>query len=158
MSKLLGNATDIKSAIEKAINENAGLKAQVEDFFAERVENITKEVISKASIDKGILVMTLEGPRIPDVVKSVAFAIRKKMSDEHFIFIGATRDGDKPLLTVMISDNLVKQGLNAGQAVRQAAKLIKGGGGGQPFFAQAGGKSVEGLSAAKQEILKLLLG
>lgn len=156
--QLLGNATNIKSAIEKAISENANLKAQVEEFFTERVENVSNEVISKAIIDHGITVMHLDGLRLPDVVKAVAFAIRKKMTEGHYVFVAATRDSNKPLLTVLISDDLVKQGMNAGQIVRQAAKLIKGGGGGQPFFAQAGGKDVEGLPAAKQELLKLILG
>ena len=60
------------------------------------------------------------------------------------------------MLTLLISDDFVKEGLNAGQIVRQAAKFIKGGGGGQPFFAQAGGKDIDGLSAASDEMLKLL--
>ena len=60
------------------------------------------------------------------------------------------------MLTLMISEDLVKTGLNAGQIVREAAKLIQGGGGGQPFFAQAGGKNVEGLSAAEDKMMQLL--
>lgn len=88
-------------------------------------------------------------------VKNVAFAIRKN-SPEHTIFIGATINADKPLLTLMISDDIVKEGFNASNIVREAAKLIKGGGGGQPFFAQAGGKDLDGLSAAYDKIIALL--
>ena len=90
------------------------------------------------------------------MVKNVAFAIRKKLPD-HMAFVGATMSPDKkPLLTVMLSEDLVKNGANAGKIVREAAKLIKGGGGGQPFFAQAGGKDTEGLSAARDKIIGLL--
>ena len=100
--------------------------------------------------------MRLEGPRIPDLVKNIAFAIRRLDTDGHYVFVGVTHNIQKPLLTLLISDDLVKEGLNAGQIVRQAAKLIKGGGGGQPFFAQAGGKDIDGLSAAGDEIMRLL--
>ena len=89
------------------------------------------------------------------MVKNIAFAIRKA-SPEHTVFIGATVSQEKPLLTLMITDDLVKSGLNASQIIRESAKLIKGGGGGQPFFAQAGGKDKDGLSAAADKILSLL--
>ena len=70
--------------------------------------------------------------------------------------VGATQDGGKPMLTLMISEDLVKTGLNAGQIVREATKLIQGGGGSQPFFAQAGSKNVEGLSAAEDKMMQFL--
>ncbi len=153
---LLGNAKNLKQAIQKALNENTELKAKVDEFFAERVEQFTSEIIQNARILNGVKIMNFDGARLPEVVKNIAFNIRKRMSEGHYVFIGATFDLKKPLLTLLLSDDLVKQGLNAGQIVRQAARLIKGGGGGQPFFAQAGGKDVEGLSAARDEILNLL--
>lgn len=69
----------------------------------------------------------------------MAFILRKDCT-EHSVFVAATLHNDRPTLTVMISEDLVKAGYNASQVVREAAKLMKGGGGGQPFFAQAGGK------------------
>lgn len=155
LNSILGGSSDIKLAVERAISENSELKHQVDDFMAERIANINKEVIKSAKEIKGIKLMTLTGPRIPDVVKNVAFNIRRECP-EHAIFVGATYSGNKPLLTVALSDDLVKEGLNAGLIVREAAKLIKGGGGGQPFFAQAGGKEVEGLSQAADKIIELL--
>jgi alanyl-tRNA synthetase len=157
IARLFGNSSDVKASVRKAISENATLHKQVEDFFAERIKNLTKSVIESAHIINGIKVATLDGGRIPDVVKNVAFGVKNALAQEgHFIFIAVTRDEQKPLLTLLISDDLVKDGLNASQIVRQAAKFIKGGGGGQPFFAQAGGKDVDGLSAARDEMYKLL--
>ena len=137
------------------MQENTDLKHQVEEFFEERVKNITSEVLEKAKNINGTKVAVLLGSRLPDLVKNVAFGVRKN-SPEHTVFVGATEAAGKPLLTVALSDDMVKSGLNAGQIVREAAKLIKGGGGGQPFFAQAGGKDAEGLSAAFDKIMELL--
>ena len=93
-------------------------------------------------------VVSLRGVRIPEVVKIVAMAVRRDCP-EHTAFIAATKDpSGKPLLTVALSDDLVAGGLNAAAIARNAAKSIKGGGGGQPGFAQAGGKDAEGLTAA----------
>lgn len=156
VAAMLGNTKDVKAALEKAMAENSELRAKVEEYFNERVENMARECLAKANIVNGTRVMVLEGPRLPDVVKNVAFAIRRLDTDGHYVFIGVTQHMQKPLLTLLISDDLVKEGLNAGQTVRQAARLIKGGGGGQPFFAQAGGKDVDGLSAAGDEIVRLL--
>lgn len=152
---LLGGSSDIKTAVKKAISENADLKHQVEDYIAERIANLSKEVIASAKDINGIKLVSLAGIRMPDVVKNVAFTVRRECP-EHTAFVAATVSDNKPLLTVALSDDLVKDGLNAGQIVREAAKLIKGGGGGQPFFAQAGGKDVEGLSQAADKILELL--
>ncbi len=155
VSSFLGNAANVKVAVEKAIKENSDLKKQVEDFMEERTRHLALELISNASTMNGIKVCSLKGLRLPEIVKNVAFAIRKN-SPEHTIFIGATINADKPLLTLMISDDIVKEGFNASNIVREAAKLIKGGGGGQPFFAQAGGKDLDGLSAAYDKIIALL--
>lgn len=152
LSAFLGNASNLQVAVEKAIKENSDLKKQVDDFMEERVKTLTKEVIASAKDINGVKVATLRGERLPEVVKTVAFNIRKE-SPEHTVFVGATTQTGKPMLTVSITDDLVKSGLNASQIVREAAKSIKGGGGGQPFFAQAGGKDSDGLSAALDQII-----
>ena len=152
LSSFLGNASNLQGAVEKAIKENTQLKKQVDEFMEERVKNLTKEVIESGKEINGVKVCILRGERLPDVVKNIAFNVRKQ-SPEHTVFIGATKQGDKPLLTVSLTDDLVKQGLNASNIVREAAKSIKGGGGGQPFFAQAGGKDADGLSAALDKII-----
>lgn len=155
ISSFLGNASNIKVAIEKAIKENSNLRKQVEDYMEERTRNLASDLLDRASVKNGIKVCLLKGPRLPEVVKNVAFTIRKN-SPEHTVFIGATLNADKPMLTLMLTDDIVKEGYNASNIVREAAKLIKGGGGGQPFFAQAGGKDMDGLSAATDKIFDLL--
>ena len=152
---LLGNSADIKAAVQKAISENADLRHQVDDFMAERVKSVARELKENATEVNGVRLAVLNGTRLPEVVKNIAFTLRKE-AEGPTAFVAATESEGKPLLTVMLSDDLVKQGLNAGQIVREAAKLIKGGGGGQPFFAQAGGKDPEGLPAARDRIISLI--
>lgn len=152
IAEMLNNAPDAVGALRKSLEENAALRKQAEDAFNERVASLTAELIEKAIIENGIKIVTLRGSRIPDVVKGVAFGIRAK-SPESTAFVAATHDvTGKPLLTVMLTDDLVKSGLNASTIVRNAAKAIKGGGGGQPGFAQAGGKEADGLEQAFQII------
>ena len=157
ISAMMGGQPDVKNAIQKAINENADLKRQIEEFMAEKIQSLTETLISNAEVMNGVKVVKLTGERLPDVVKNIAFNVRRELT-ENAAFIAATSCDGKPLLTVALSDDLVKAGYNAGQTVREAAKLVKGGGGGQPFFAQAGGKDTSGLGAALakiEEILKL---
>ena len=98
----------------------------------------------------------MQGLRLPEVVKNVAFGVRAQ-SPEHTVFLGATFDPmGKPLLTVMITEDLTKDGMNASTTVREAAKLIQGGGGGQPGFAQAGGKNKDGISSAYEKMRSIL--
>ena len=148
ISAMLNNTPNVLQALRRAIDENSDLKRQAEDYFNERVANMAKDVLSKATISNGITITSLSGTRLPDVVKGVAFNVRA-LSPENTVFIAATTDpNSKPLLTVMITDDLVKSGYNASAIVREAAKNIKGGGGGQPGFAQAGGKDADGIAAA----------
>ena len=152
---LIGNNSDIRQAVQKALADNADLQKQVDEAMAERVKQMSQEAIAKAHTINGIKVATLEGIRIPENVKDIAFAIRKE-AGEATAFLAATSNGDKPLLTVSLTDDLVKNGFNASQMVREAAKAIKGGGGGQPFFAQAGGKDVDGLAKAMDTLIAMI--
>ena len=155
LKEMMGNSCDLIAAIKKSIEENTDLRKQVNKFMEDRTAALTKEVLERAKIKNGVKVVMLPGVRLPEVVKNIAFNIRK-LSPESTVFIGLNVSNDKPLITVALSDDIVKQGYNAGQIVREAAKSIKGGGGGQPFFAQAGGKDASGLSLAGDKILELL--
>ena len=147
---MFNNAPDLVQTLKKSIAENESLKSQVEDYFKERIQNLAKKAIQEAETIGDIKVVKLNGPRVPDIVKNVAFTVRQ-LSTEGTVFLGATVDlTRKPLLTVMITEDLVKRGFNASQIVREAAKAIKGGGGGQPGFAQAGGKDADGIVAAEK--------
>ena len=154
MAELLHNAPDMLAAMRRSIEENAELRKQAEEFMQERVRNLSRELLEKAEDRKGVKVVALAGVRLPDVVKNLAFTVRQ-MSPEKTAFVAATVDmAGKPLLTVALTDDLVKEnGLNASAMVREAAKAIKGGGGGQPGFAQAGGKDKEGVSNALSTLL-----
>ena len=148
VGEMLHNAPDIRQAIRKAIEENAELRKEVDEFVKERTRNLAKELLEASESYNGVRIVSLVGARAPEVVKNVAFLVRQ-MSPESTAFIAATADiAAKPLLTVALTDDLVAGGLNASAIVRNAAKAIKGGGGGQPGFAQAGGKDTDGLSVA----------
>ena len=153
MAAMFNNAPNVLQAIKKAIEENAQLREQAQEYMQERVNTLAKNLISSATEVNGVKVMTLTGVRLPDVVKNVAFAIRAQMPDNG-AFLAATTDvSGKPLLTVMLTDDVVARGLNASAMVREAAKAIKGGGGGQPGFAQAGGKDAENITVALETLL-----
>ena len=148
VGEMFHNAPDIRQAIRKAIEENNELRKEVEEFMKERTRNVAKELLETAESYGGMKIVSLAGVRTPDMVKNVAFLVRQ-MSSTATAFIAATADiAGKPLLTVALTDDLVSGGLNASTIVRNAAKAIKGGGGGQPGFAQAGGKDADGLSIA----------
>lgn len=154
IASMFNNTPDLLSALRKSIEENHELRRQAEEYAAERIAALAKEYVAKAQhTASGISLVTMNGIRLPDVVKGVAFKVRE-LSPESTAFVGATSDpSGKPLLTVMLTDDVVATGLKASDIVRSAAKAIKGGGGGQPGFAQAGGKDAEGLQAAFQAMV-----
>ena len=156
IGSMFNNTPNLVQALKKSIEENAELKHQAEEYFNERVNNLTRELLDKAYEVHGIKVVELQGLRLPEVVKNVAFGVRAQ-SPEHTVFIGATFDPlGKPLLTLMVTEDLVKEGMNASSTVREAAKLIQGGGGGQPGFAQAGGKNKDGIAGAYEKMRSAL--
>lgn len=149
------NTTNLIQAIEKTINENADLKKEAENVMQERIKATAEKLLAEKDIINGINVCLMTGVRIPDMVKGVAFAIKEK-SPSSTIFIGATTYKEKPMLTVMATEDMVKAGFNASAMVKEAAKLIQGGGGGQPQFAQAGGKNAEALSLAIDKLTEII--
>ncbi len=155
LHSLLGTSGDLRATVKKAMSENSDLRKQVDEFVAERTAMIAKDIKANAVIANGVTLYRLSGIRIPEVVKNTAFILRKE-SEGPSVFLADTLNANRPTLTLMISDDLVKEGYNASQIIREAAKMMKGGGGGQPFFAQAGGKDASGLSAAADKALELL--
>jgi len=149
------NTTNLIQAVEKTINENADLKKEAENVMQERIKATAEKLLAEKDIINGINVCLMTGVRIPDMVKGVAFAIKEK-SPSSTIFIGATTYKEKPMLTVMATEDMVKAGFNASAMVKEAAKLIQGGGGGQPQFAQAGGKNAETLSLAIDKLTEII--
>lgn len=158
ISALFNNVPDVVAALRRSIEENADLRRQVEASLKERAESMAKNALDKAKVEGSLRIAALSGPGIPDVVKNVAFSVRALAGTEPVAFAAATFDAaGKPLLTLMLNDTAIAAtGKNASQIIREAAKAIKGGGGGQPGFAQAGGKDREGLSAAMDKMMELL--
>jgi alanyl-tRNA synthetase len=157
IKEMLNNAPDAIAALQKSLAENADLKKQVDDFVKQRIAILSKQLQDEGKVMNGIKVIMLTGNRLPDVVKGVALAIKADCPTAT-AFLAATEYEGKPMLTVMLSEDLVKAGNNAGNIVRGAAKCIQGGGGGQPHFAQAGGRNPQGLNdamVAMHEALKL---
>ena len=131
------------------------MKKEIETFQAQAVERTAQMLVEKAREMNGVKVITSILPMSPAAAKDLAFKIRASVDGSLLCVIGS-HDNDKPQLSIMMSDDMVSEhGLNAGQMIREAAKLIQGGGGGQPHFAQAGGKSVDGLSAAVDKVVEL---
>ena len=149
------NAKDLQGVIKKYIDEHDSMKKEIEGFQAQAVERTAKQLVDKARDINGIKVVTAVLPMNPAAAKDLAFKIRAAVEGSLLCVLGTHAD-NKPQLSIMMSDDMVSDhGLNAGQMVREAAKLIQGGGGGQPHFAQAGGKSVDGLSAAVDKVIEL---
>ncbi|PRD57281.1 alanine--tRNA ligase [Sphingobacterium gobiense] len=148
MRELMNSPKDFLSTLERVLNENSELKKAIEKHIREKSLQMKQELEDKMEKINGVnfLSMIVDLPN-PDAVKTLAFALKGAM-DNVFVVLGANIDG-KPSLTVSISDRLAKErGWNAGAIVKDLAKDIQGGGGGQPFFATAGGKLVEGLPKA----------
>ena len=144
---LMNHMPNLAQAMKKSIEENAEMKKQIEDYIREKSMRLKEEIVAKASESNGIKVMQFVGKANADAMKNVAFQIKAETTDS-FVFVAGIIDDNKCTLMLMLSDDLVKEGLHAGKIVKEAAKHIQGGGGGQPHFATAGGKSMEGLSIA----------
>ena len=154
---LLNNAPDLMATIQKAISENKELQSQVDEFKARKAQELKKMLIEKARDVNGVKVIAGVLPLEPQHAKDIAFQLRGQFPEQLLVEIGSESNG-KPTLTVSLSDDLVAEGKNAGLYVREAGKLIKGGGGGQPHFATAGGKDPEGLKAAVDKIVEDAVG
>ena len=151
------NAKDVTAAVRRAIEENSDLKKQVEAAVRERVGQLKGRLIEAAKEVDGVKIIAQVIPMDvdPAAVKDLAFQVAGQLPESTFIVLGSKHD-DKPLLTVMVSKDLIAaRQLHAGNLVKEAARLIQGGGGGAPHFATAGGKNTAGLDAAVAKVLEL---
>ena len=152
---LFNNAKDLQGVIAKYIEEHDAMKKDIEAFRAQAVERMAKTLVEKASVVNGVNVIKAVIPFEPSAAKDLVFKIREAMPENLLCVIGSTAN-EKPMLSVMLSDDMVSShDLNAGKMVREAARLIQGGGGGQPHYAQAGGKNLDGISAAVDKVIEL---
>lgn len=148
LKDLLKNPKDLPKSIESLLDENSKLKKEIEKAILEKSSGLKNELAQKAEAINGInfIAQKVALPNA-EAIKNLAYQL-KDIVPNLFLVLAADFDG-KPSLTVMIAENLVKEkGLHAGNIVKELAKEVKGGGGGQPFFATAGGSDVSGLDNA----------
>ena len=153
--ELFNNSKDLKATLLKYIDEHDNMRKQIETFQAQAVERTKQRLLADAKSVNGVNVIKSVLPISPEMAKDLVFKIRQAVPENLVCVLGSV-NGNKPMLSVMFTDDMVQShSLNAGKIVREAAKLIKGGGGGQPHYAQAGGKDPDGLSAAVDKVVEL---
>ncbi|MFA6769726.1 MAG: alanine--tRNA ligase, partial [Bacteroidales bacterium] len=150
---LLSNSPNMVGAIEKLINENEIFRKKVDDAMRERAIQLKDKVLSQKQTINGVNIYLLKGNHHSEVVKDIAFLLRNELKES--VFIAAYRENKKPYLALMYTNDLVAHGYDASKDIREASKLINGGGGGQPFFATAGGKNIEGIDYAMEKLIAL---
>ena len=156
LKALFNNAPDLMNTIRKFIDENASLKKQIEKHMEEQIAHYRDHIIGRAVSFGDIKLVRIEGEEDPEMIRGVMPLLRGKFTDVKFAVVAATHWNDKPTIAVFLSQPLVDEGKNAGMMIKSAAKNIQGGGGGQPWFATAGGRDVNGLNAAMEELLAAL--
>ena len=155
LKALFNNAKDLEGTIHKYIGEHEQMKKELEQFAARAVEQTKNTLIQRAETINGVTVIKAVLPLDPAQAKDLVFKIRESIPQNLLCVIGSQAH-EKPMISIMLSEDMVKErGLNAGQIIREAAQLIQGGGGGQPHYAQAGGKNIEGLHAAVDKVIEL---
>ena len=153
---MFNNAKDLKAILAKFVEENDHMKKELESFRAQAVSRAAKNMVERAETVNGVHVVTSVLPIDPASAKDIVFKVREALPEKLVCVLGSVHD-ERPLLSIMLSDDMVKDhSLNAGQIIREAAKLIQGGGGGQPHYAQAGGKNAEGIRLAVDKVIELI--
>lgn len=140
--------SNIQQAIQKIVSENDNLKESIENFQKEKTESLFNQLKNKTEVFEGVNYIELNLPIFPNIIKDLAYRFKNHFNDNNFVFIAASIFDNKPTLIIMLSQDLVQKGKNAGLIIREASKLIQGSGGGQPFFATAGGKDIEAIQEA----------
>ena len=150
---LMNNAPDLQGAIEKLVQDNADARKQLEAVAAEKAAALADKLLAEAEDLNGIRVARFESSLDPQQVRNVALLLQKKA--QNLVLAGAYAFDGKPNLVLMYSNDLVAKGKNAGKDIREAAKFIQGGGGGQPGLATAGGKNPDGLKQALDTLVSI---
>ena len=156
LRELFNNTPDIVASVQKSIEENGALHKKIEDFMRERAEQMRERLLNHAEEINGVKVIRYCGDASPELFKSIIPHFKGRFADVKFLFVAGTVYEGKPNLTIFLSQPMVDAGYNAGNMVREAAKCIQGGGGGQPFMATAGGKNPAGINDAIEKVISAL--
>ncbi|MEP7265957.1 MAG: DHHA1 domain-containing protein, partial [Bacteroidota bacterium] len=155
---LLNNPKDIVKGVESVLEENKSLKDKLDAMMFEKARQVKSSLMGKVNKVNGVN-MIVEQIELPsaDLIKNLSFDLKNQL-DNLFLLLGADIEG-KPHLSLILSDNLVAdKSMNATNIIRTLAKEIQGGGGGQPFYATAGGKQMDGLKKALEQGKALITG
>ena len=150
----LVNNPKVETAIKKMLEANEALQREIDQLHKEQVDALVEKILSERK-DGEAFVIARQVPYGSNMIKDLAYALRAKAANI-ILVLGAVNDG-KPMLAVMLGDDIVAKGVDAGATVREAAKLMQGGGGGQKFFATAGGKNPDGLQAAIDKAVEIVM-
>ncbi|WP_418983952.1 alanine--tRNA ligase [Alistipes sp.] len=148
------NNPQVLQAVKKLFESNESLSKEVETLRREQVSQWADKIVASTPERDGMQLFAVQSDRMPEFIKDLAYNLRAR--SPRLVFVVGSNYGDKPLLTVMLGEEIVARGANAGAVVREAAKLMQGGGGGQAFFATAGGKKTDGLQAAIDKAVALI--
>jgi len=153
IKELFNNNPNLTGTVQKLINDNEALRKTIEEEMREKARKLKDSLVAEAAIINGINVVTLSGDYQAEFVKNIAFIIKHEMTNT--VFVAGCESEGKANLSLMYTDDLTAKGYNASKDIREAASLINGGGGGQNFYASAGGKNPSGLSAAVSKLTEL---
>ena len=149
----LVNNPKVEVAIKKMLESNEALQREIDQLHKEQVDTLVEKILAERTSDE-VFVVARQVPYGSNMIKDLAYALRAKAGNIVLV-LGAVNEG-KPMLAVMLGDDIVAKGVDAGATVRDAAKLMQGGGGGQKFFATAGGKNPDGLQAAIDKAVEIV--
>ncbi len=156
LKAMFNNAKDLKAVLAKFVEENDSIKKELESFRSQAVSRAAKSLVERVENINGVHVVKAVLPVDPASAKDIVFKVREALPEKLVCVLGSVHD-ERPLLSIMLSDDMVKDyELNAGKVIREAAKLIQGGGGGQPHYAQAGGKNADGIRSAVDKVIELI--
>ena len=146
--------SQVETAVRKMLESNDALSKEVESMRREQVAQWAEKIAASTPVREGMQLIAMQTERRADFIKDLAYNLRSR--SPQLVFVVGTVSEGKPSLTVMLGEEITSRGVNAGAVVREAAKLMQGGGGGQAFFATAGGKNPDGLQAAIDKAVELI--
>ena len=151
---MLGNAPEVAAAVARLVSENSAAKKKIEEYAKEKAASFAKVISENAEEINGIKVVRFSRDVDPSMLREAATILQKEV--ENFALAAAFSHDGKPQLALMYSNDLVAAGHNAAKDIREAAKFIQGGGGGQPTLATAGGRNIDGLQAALDKMVEVI--
>jgi alanyl-tRNA synthetase len=153
--ELFNNAPNVLQSIQKTIEESVVLRKQAESFLHDQMMQLRDRLTGSIEEVNGIKIIKHTGHENPELIRGLTSQFKGMFSDTKFVFVAGTVFEGKPSLTVLLSQTMVDAGFNASDMVREASKLINGGGGGQPFLATAGGKEPGGIGQAVAKVVEM---